>query len=243
MRDLTVSYGRIQAVHGISIDVPEGAVVSLLGPNGAGKTTTLRGIAGLQKPITGNVALLGNDITGRSGHSVARQGISLVPEGRRVFPSLTVLDNLRVGATPRLARPWRSPDSLADVFSLFPELSDLTNMPAGLLSGGEQQMLAIGRGLMAQPRLLALDEPSMGLAPQLVERIYSSLEETKRLGTSILLAEQNTHLALELCDWVYVLDTGNIAASGPVNEMRRSSQVAAFYLGTEGSTEGQEAPS
>jgi len=230
--DLTVSYGRIQVVHGITISVPEGGVVCVIGPNGAGKTTALRGIVGLQRPVTGSVRLAGRELVGLSTHRIARQGIALVPEGRRVFPSLSVLDNLRMGASPRRVRGWRNPEGIDEVLDLFPELSRLKGRLAGLLSGGEQQMLAIGRGLMSKPRLLVLDEPSMGLAPKIVTRIYEALAETRHLGTSILLAEQNTHLALELCDWVYVLETGCTVADGPADQMRDSPRVIDVYLGT-----------
>jgi branched-chain amino acid transport system ATP-binding protein len=228
--NLRIAYGRIEVVHGISFVAPAGQATALIGPNGAGKTTTVRGIIGLQPPSGGTIALDDQMLVGRQPHQVARLGVALVPEGRQVFPSLSVLDNLRMGTVSRRAR-WRWPDGLEEVFALFPDLARLRDRPAGLLSGGEQQMLAIGRALMAKPRLLILDEPSMGLAPRLIERIYEALAALRQRGVSLLLAEQNARLALALSDRAYLLESGTIVESGPAAEMARSARVQEAYLG------------
>lgn len=228
--DLRIAYGHIEVVHGISFVAPAGHVTALIGPNGAGKTTTVRGIFGLQPPSGGTIALDDQTLVGLRPHQVARLGVALVPEGRQVFPSLSVLDNLRMGAVGRRTR-WRWPDGLDEVFALFPDLARLRNRPAGLLSGGEQQMLAIGRALLAKPRLLVLDEPSMGLAPRLIERIYDALAALRQRGVSLLLAEQNARLALVLSDRAYLLESGIVVASGPAAELARSARVQEAYLG------------
>ena len=228
--DLTIAYGRIQVVHGVSFQVAAGAVTCLIGPNGAGKTTTLKGILGLLKPLTGRADLEGKRLTGLSPDAIARLGVGTSPEGRRVFPSLSVLDNLRMGAVTRRVR-WQHPEGMDAVFTLFPELERHLHKPAGLLSGGEQQMLAIGRALMLKPRLLVLDEPSMGLAPKLVARIYAALAGLKGMGVSILLVEQNARMALSISDWGYVLESGRVVESGAAADLGNSPRVREIYLG------------
>jgi branched-chain amino acid transport system ATP-binding protein len=227
---LSVGYGRIAVVHEASFAVHDGAVTCLIGNNGAGKTTTLKGLLGQQPPSAGKVVFEGRPIHGLSSHAVARRGISIVPEGRHVFPSLSVLDNLRMGAVVRRGR-WSRPDGLDRVFELFPELEPFRAKAAGLLSGGQQQMLVIGRALMSRPRLLILDEPSMGLSPVLVQRIYAALGELKREGVAILLSEQNARLALKLADRAYVLETGRIVEEGEAQALRDSPRVREIYLG------------
>jgi branched-chain amino acid transport system ATP-binding protein len=228
--DLVVRYGRIEVVHGVSLAVAEGEVTCIIGANGAGKSTTLRALVGQHRAASGKVTFAGRPIQGLAAHDVARRGIVVVPEGRRVFASLSVLDNLRMGGVPRGAR-WRTPDGLDEVLELFPALSEFRDRQAGLLSGGQQQMLAMGRALMAQPRLMVLDEPSMGLAPVVVDRIFDALVALKKRGTTILLAEQNARLALRLADHAYVLETGHVVESGPAEELRGSPRVERIYLG------------
>jgi branched-chain amino acid transport system ATP-binding protein len=230
VRDLHVAYGRVEVVHGAALEVRGGAVTCLIGANGAGKSTTLRALSGLHRASSGTVTFSGNEIQKLEAHRVARHGIALVPEGRHVFASLSVIDNLRMGGVPRRAS-WRSPDGLDEVFELFPELVAHRDREAGLLSGGQQQMLAVGRALMAKPRLLVLDEPSMGLAPLLVDRIYDALFALKERGTTILIAEQNARLALRLADHAYVLETGNVVEGGPAADLRHSPRVEEIYLG------------
>ena len=227
---LEAGYGRLKVVHAADFVVREGQVTCLIGANGAGKTTTLRSLVGLHRPSAGIVRFAGEEIQRLPAAKVARRGIGLVPEGRRVFASLSVIDNLRMGTVPRGGR-WRRPDTLDDVFELFPVLSEMRNREAGLLSGGQQQMLAVGRALMSKPRLLVLDEPSMGLAPLMVDRIYETLFALKEGGTTVLLAEQNARLALRLADFAYVLETGNVVEGGPAEELRRSARVEQIYLG------------
>lgn len=228
--DLRVRYGRVEVVHGVSFTAAGGAVTCLLGTNGAGKTTTIRGLLGLQSPRSGRVVMRGVDMSRAPAHRIGRTGVALVPEGRRVYPSLSVRDNLRMGAVSR-TRAWRSIPGTDAVLELFPELTPKLDDPAGVLSGGQQQMLAIGRALMAQPWLLVLDEPSMGLSPKLVGRIYDALAELRGRGHTILLSEQNARLALELADTAYVLETGRITESGPAAALAGSARVQDIYLG------------
>ncbi|SCL20066.1 amino acid/amide ABC transporter ATP-binding protein 2, HAAT family [Micromonospora pallida] len=229
--DLHVRYGRIPVVHGISFTVPEGRVVGLLGANGAGKSTTMRAIMG-QRSATGRVRFDGTPIDSLAPHKIVARGIALVPEGRLVFKTLTVEKNLRMGAYA-LGRTafWQAEAGIDEVLTLFPELKPLLRREAGELSGGLQQMLALGRALMARPRLLVLDEPSLGLAPLVIERIYEAVLLLKSRGTSILLAEQNARLALRSVDYAYVLQTGQIVEQGDSEFLRSSSRVEEIYLG------------
>jgi len=236
VRGLRVAHGPVEVVHGLDLDVPAGAVTALLGANGAGKTTTLNALLGHLPVSRGTVTLGGRPIAGLRAHRIARAGVALVPEGRRVFASLSVADNLRMGgyrvaSSGRSPRTWRAPQTIAGPLELFPELDALLDRPAGLLSGGEQQMLALGRALMRSPRLLVLDEPSMGLAPKVVQRIYAALAELRARGTTVLLAEQNARAALGLADTAVVLATGTVAAAGPADELRDSPLLHDTYLG------------
>jgi branched-chain amino acid transport system ATP-binding protein len=231
LNDVVISYGQIEIVHKISFTVRESLITGLIGSNGAGKTTTVRGILGLEKPASGSIVFAGTELAGLSTTRIVRQGIGIVPEGRRVFPSLSVFDNLRVGAASRNVA-WGNPDGIRDVFALFPELERLRRHLAGSLSGGEQQMLAIGRALMMKPRLLILDEPSMGLAPKVVERIYETLIHLRDKGeTTILIVEQNARTALEISDYAVVLESGNIAENGKASDIIRSKRIREIYLG------------
>ncbi|WP_425476424.1 ABC transporter ATP-binding protein [Bradyrhizobium prioriisuperbiae] len=230
VRGLTLGYNRTDAVKAIDLDVPEGAVVSLIGANGAGKTTTLRGLSGLLKARAGSIRFQGTDITGRSAYKIARAGIVQVPEGRQVFANMTIEENLRMGAylVPAQAEIARR---RTGVLERFPRLGERLQQLAGLLSGGEQQMLAIGRALMADPKLLLLDEPSMGLAPLFVEEIFAIIRALKAEGRTILLVEQNAQAALEVSDHAYVLETGRIKLQGPAADIANNPEVIAAYLG------------
>jgi branched-chain amino acid transport system ATP-binding protein len=227
--DLHTYYGNIEALKGISLTVSEGEVVTLIGSNGAGKTTTLRSISGLTPPRSGRVRFRGRDISVTPAQDIVRLGISHAPEGRRCFPRMTVLDNLELGAF--LRRDDGIADDLERVFQLFPRLEERRKQKAGTMSGGEQQMLAIGRALMANPDLLLLDEPSMGLAPILVERIYETIAEINRQGTTILLVEQNANFALEVSQRGYVLETGRIVIADEASALRENPDVRKAYLG------------
>jgi branched-chain amino acid transport system ATP-binding protein len=229
VRDLHVYYGQIQAVKGISLSVDEGEIVSLIGANGAGKTTTLKTISGLMRPAQGSVALDGIDLTGLPPHEIVARGVVQVPEGRRIFQSLTVLENLAMGAYRHAGRAIAG--DLERVFAMFPRLKERRAQVAGTLSGGEQQMLAIGRALMAEPRLLLLDEPSMGLAPLLVEQIFDTIREINARRVTILLVEQNAAMALAIAHRGYVLETGTIALSGTAESLRENPEVRRAYLG------------
>lgn len=229
VENLHVYYGAIHAIQGISFSVQEGEIVTLIGANGAGKSTILKTISGLLQPSKGQIILEGEKISTLSPHQIVARGISQVPEGRRVFPELTVMENLELGAYLRQGKD-RAQD-LQRVFDLFPRLQERKNQPAGTLSGGEQQMLAIGRGLMARPRLLLLDEPSMGLAPLLVKEIFAIIREINAAGTTILLVEQNAHMALSIAQKGYVLETGEIVLSGSAAELTRNEEVRKAYLG------------
>ncbi len=227
---LNVYYGAIQAIKGISFDVEEGEIVTLIGANGAGKSTTLKTISGLVRPRGGSIKFRGVDITTRAPHAIAADGISHVPEGRRVFANLTVRENLLLGAFTVNDRNKIS-RNMERVFARFPRLKERLSQPAGTLSGGEQQMLATGRGLMSEPKLLLLDEPSMGLSPILVQQIFDIIREINQAGTSILLVEQNAYMALSVASRAYVLETGRIVLSGDVAKLREDPKVRAAYLG------------
>lgn len=229
VKNLAVDYGAIRALHGVSFEVDEGEIVTLVGANGAGKTTALRTISGLLKPAAGEVWFDGRRIDGLPGHTIARLGLSHVPEGRQPFALMTVKENLLLGAYNRPRAEVN--DSMERVFASFPRLKERLNQTAGTLSGGELQMLATGRGLMARPRLLALDEPSMGLSPILVREIFSIIEDINRQGTAILLVEQNAFMALGVARRAYVLETGRVAFSGPAAELRDNPKVKSAYLG------------
>jgi branched-chain amino acid transport system ATP-binding protein len=230
LEDVHTFYGSIEALKGISIDVREGEIVTLIGSNGAGKSTTLRSINGLNHPRQGAIRFRGRDITNENPHAVVKMGISQSPEGRRLFPRMSVYENLEMGAFQRADRRGIRED-MDRVFDLFPRLQERRNQKAGTLSGGEQQMCAIGRALMARPKLLMLDEPSMGLAPIFVERIFETIAEVNKQGTPILLVEQNALMALDVADRGYVLETGRVALEGPARELRQNEQVRKTYLG------------
>jgi branched-chain amino acid transport system ATP-binding protein len=230
IKDLHVSYGAIKAVKGISFNVEEGEIVTLIGANGAGKSTTLRTISGLESAASGSIKFLGTDITKMPPHDIVKQGISHVPEGRRVFANLSVLENLKLGANLRKDLDGIKKD-IKKVFDLFPRLEERQNQSAGTLSGGEQQMLAVGRALMTKGRMMLLDEPSMGLAPIIVEEIFSIIKEINKEGTTILLIEQNAYMALGIANRAYVLETGNIVLQGPASELACNEEVKKAYLG------------
>ncbi len=230
VRDLHVYYGQIHALKGVSLSVERGEIVTLIGANGAGKTTTLRTISGLLRPRSGSVWFAGEELSRLPAHEIVRRGVVQVPEGRRIFGQLTVLENLELGAFTR-TDPAGIREDLERVFTLFPRLRERLHQVAGTLSGGEQQMLAIARGLMARPRLLLLDEPSMGLAPMLVEQIFEAIAEINRQGTTILLVEQNAFMALETAHRGYVLETGSVVLEGPAGALRENPEVKRAYLG------------
>jgi len=226
--DLRVNYGGIQAVKGISFEVPENEIVTLIGANGAGKSTTLRTIAGLVDPAGGKVTFNGEDITGMTPYEIVKRGITLVPEGRRVFPDLTVLENLKIGAY--LRKDDIKPD-IEWVYELFPRLKERSWQAAGTMSGGEQQMLAVGRALMSRPKLMMMDEPSLGLAPLIVKDIFEIIREIVRQGVTILLIEQNANMALQTANTAYVLETGLITMTGEGKELLNDEAVRKAYLG------------
>ena len=230
VKDLQVYYGVIQALKGISFEVEQGDVVALIGANGAGKTTTLHTITGLLPSKAGNITFEGTDITHVPGYKVVSMGIAHVPEGRRVFASLTVLQNLKMGAYTRNDKK-EIEDTIEMIYKRFPRLKERKNQLAGTLSGGEQQMLAMGRALMSHPRLIVLDEPSMGLAPLLVEQIFEIIQSLHKAGSTILLVEQNAQMALQIADRAYVLESGRITLSGTGAELMASESVKRAYLG------------
>ncbi|SFP80357.1 ABC transporter ATP-binding protein [Caldicoprobacter faecalis] len=230
VRNLHVHFGVIHALKGISLTVNDGEIVTLIGANGAGKTTTLRTISGLKKPTSGEIILDGVDITNASAQERVRIGISHVPEGRRVFSNMTVLENLELGAYLRKDKEEIAKD-LKKVFDLFPVLADRRKQLAGTLSGGEQQMLAIGRALMSRPKILLLDEPSMGLAPLLVQEIFNIIKDVNSNGTTVLLVEQNARMALQIAHRAYVIETGRIVLSGTGAELMESEEIKKAYLG------------
>jgi len=228
--DVHTFYGTIQALKGISVKVWDGEIVTLIGANGAGKTTTLRSINGLNRPRRGTIRFQGEDITNTAAHEIVRRGISQSPEGRRLFPRMTVTENLEMGAFQRTDRATLK-EEMDHVFTLFPRLAERRNQKAGTMSGGEQQMCAIGRALMARPKLLMLDEPSMGLAPIFVDRIFETVVEINKEGTPILLVEQNALMALDVASRGYVLETGTVALEGVASELKVDEQVRKTYLG------------
>ncbi|MGH2599074.1 MAG: ABC transporter ATP-binding protein [Dehalococcoidia bacterium] len=228
VQDIHVHYGKIEALKGVSIEVGEGEIVTLIGANGAGKSTTLKTISGLRAVSSGAVRFKGKDITKRTGSKRVLDGIAQAPEGRGIFPGMTVQENLMMGAYTRRGEVR---EDLDKVFDLFPRLKERRSQAGGTLSGGEQQMLAIGRALMADPKLLLLDEPSMGLAPMLVSQIFEIIGEINRRGTTVLLVEQNAAQALQLAHRAYVLETGHVVASGEASTMLDDPQVRAAYLG------------
>jgi branched-chain amino acid transport system ATP-binding protein len=230
VEDMHTFYGSIEALKGVSLDVREGEIVTLIGANGAGKTTTLRSISGLNHPRRGKIVFQGIDITSMPSHSIVKRGISQSPEGRKLFPRMSVLENLEMGAFQRDDRSEIKED-MDRVFSLFPRLAERKSQKAGTMSGGEQQMCAIGRALMARPTLLMLDEPSMGLAPIFVERIFETIVEVNKQGTSILLVEQNALMALEVANRGYVLETGHVALADEAKALAQNEQVRKTYLG------------
>jgi branched-chain amino acid transport system ATP-binding protein len=230
LRDVHTYYGAIQALKGISIDVRDGEIVTLIGANGAGKSTTLRSINGLNRPRDGSISFQGREITSTPAHEIVKRGISQAPEGRRLFPRMTVLENLEMGAFQRSDRSEMRQD-LDRVFTLFPRLAERKSQKAGTMSGGEQQMCAIGRALMARPKLLLLDEPSMGLAPIFVEKIFEIVKEINEQGTPILLVEQNALMALDVADRGYVLETGTIKLADDAKKLRSNEEVRKTYLG------------
>jgi branched-chain amino acid transport system ATP-binding protein len=230
VKDLSVHYGAICALHNISFALNSGEIVTLIGANGAGKSTTLKTIAGLVKPTSGKIKFQGKVLNDIPAHSIARLGIAYVPEGRKPFANLTVYENLRLGAYS-LNRKEEIERALTRVFQSFPRLKERLAQPAGTLSGGEQQMLAMGRGLMAKPKLLMLDEPSMGLSPILVSEIFAIIKEINEQGTTILLVEQNANMALSIAHRGYVLETGQITLAGSAKELRENPKVKSAYLG------------
>ncbi len=227
--NIHVYYGAIHAIKGISFEVNEGEIVTLIGANGAGKSTTLNTVAGLLKPREGSITLEGKSLLGIPAHKLVSRGMALCPEGRRIFQQMTVRENLEMGGYSRPAEEIDA--SMADVFSRFPRLKEREKQIAGTLSGGEQQMLAMGRALMSKPKLLMLDEPSMGLAPILVEQIFDIIKELHEAGTTILLVEQNAQMALSIADRAYVLGTGSITMSGNAADVLADDRVRAAYLG------------
>ncbi len=230
VENLHVYYGQIHALKGITLHVEPGEIVTLIGANGAGKSTTLKTISGLLRPRRGRITLSGEDLAALPAHEVVAKGVVQVPEGRRIFGQLTVHENLLMGAYARAKRNGLDQD-LERVFTLFPRLKERRRQVAGTLSGGEQQMLAIGRALMSQPKVLLLDEPSMGLAPVLVEQIFETITGINRLGTTVLLVEQNAYMALQVARRGYVLQTGEIALSGSAKELQANAEVRKAYLG------------
>jgi branched-chain amino acid transport system ATP-binding protein len=230
VNEIHVYYGNIAAVKGISLTVYPGEIVTLIGGNGAGKSTTMRTISGLLKPKRGDVQFEGQRISGLKGHEVAQRGIAQSPEGRRIFPRMTVTENLELGAFLRSDKAAIAAD-MERVFELFPRLKERLTQKSGTLSGGEQQMLAMGRALMAQPRLLLLDEPSMGLAPVLVEQVFETITKVNKQGTTVLLVEQNALVALNIANHAYVLETGLITLEGPAKELAHNDEVRKAYLG------------
>ncbi|MEY2787912.1 MAG: hypothetical protein RLZZ34_1055 [Verrucomicrobiota bacterium] len=231
VHNLSVQYGAITALHGISLTVPERGIVTLIGGNGAGKTTTLRAISGMVKPSSGRIVFDGQDITGLAPHEIVRRGLAHSPEGRLVFANLTVMENLRMGAYLQRDARWIASE-LDHVFGMFPRLLERREQLAGTLSGGEQQMLAIGRALMSRPRFLMLDEPSLGIAPLLVKEIFARLVELNReRSLPMLLVEQNAHLALEVSSYGYVLETGRVLLADRSAALRDSPEVRSAYLG------------
>ena len=229
VKDLQVNYGGIEAVKGISFDVPAGDIVTLIGANGAGKSTTLKAIAGLVKPRSGSISFEGSNITGKDSSDIVARGVTLVPEGRRVFANMTVLENIKIGA---YLRKDNLDGDIAWVYDLFPRLKERAWQLAGTLSGGEQQMLAVARALMSRPKVLMMDEPSLGLAPLVVKGIFDIIREINKQGVTVLLIEQNANMALKTANYAYVLETGRIGLSGTGAELLANENVKKAYLGT-----------
>jgi branched-chain amino acid transport system ATP-binding protein len=230
VQDVHLYYGAIHALKGVSLSVGQGEIVTLIGANGAGKSSTLRAINGINRPRKGVIRFQGEDITGTPPHAIVKGGIAQSPEGRRLFPRMSVTENLEMGAFQRTDRENFAAD-MERVFELFPRLKERRTQKAGTMSGGEQQMCAIGRALMARPKLLLLDEPSMGLAPIFVERIFETVVEVNKQGTPVLLVEQNALMALDVAQRAYVMETGRIALEGPASELKTNEQVRKTYLG------------
>ena len=230
INDINVFYGAIHAIKGVSLEVNEGEIVTLIGANGAGKSTILRTISGLLKPKTGSIQFEGQEIAGMPAHEIVKTGISQVPEGRRIFAEMSVLENLELGAFTRKDKDGIKAD-MELVFERFPRLKERIGQLAGTLSGGEQQMLAMGRALMSRPRLLLLDEPSMGLAPLLIKEIFTIIQDINKTGTTVLLVEQNANMALSIAHRAYVLETGRITLSGDAQELAARDEVRKAYLG------------
>jgi len=230
VKDIEVYYGLIKALHGVSFEVKQGEIVTLIGANGAGKSTSLRTVSALIKPKTGTITFQGQDITGMAPHKIVSQGLSHVPEGREIIGDMSVLENLSMGAYTRTDK-GEIAASLDSVFARFPRLKERANQMAGTLSGGEQQMLAIGRGIMSKPKLLLLDEPSMGLSPKLVEEIFSIISTINSQGVTILLVEQNAFMALQIAHRAYVLEAGRVVLSGDAKELQADEKVRSAYLG------------
>ncbi|WP_300758582.1 ABC transporter ATP-binding protein [Janthinobacterium sp.] len=234
INNLHAGYGKVEVLHGISLDVPKGKLVTLIGSNGAGKTTTMRAISGMLKPKSGSVILGGEDVTGLDSHRIARAGLAHSPEGRRVFASMSVTDNLLLGAFPRFTRVRPKGDIRGDLdkaMELFPRLKERRDQLAGTLSGGEQQMLAMARAVMLNPEVILLDEPSMGLAPILVEEVFRIITRLKAEGVTMLLVEQFAAAALNVADYGYVLENGSISVHGPAESLKTDPKVIAAYLG------------
>lgn len=230
MKDVNVYYGAIHAIKAINLEVSQGEIVTLIGANGAGKSTTLRTISGLLRPKTGTITFEGKDIAGLKAHEIVRTGISQVPEGRRIFAEMSVMENLDLGAFTRRDKEGVRSD-IKRIFELFPRLEERKTQIAGTLSGGEQQMLAMGRALMSRPKLLLLDEPSMGLAPLLIKEIFNIIVDINKAGTTVLLVEQNANMALSIANRAYVLETGRITLSGDAKKLAASEDVRKAYLG------------
>ena len=228
IENLIVNYGGIEAVKGISLEVPDGSIITLVGANGAGKSTTLRSIVGLVKARSGSITLDGEELLGQATTDIVSKGITLVPEGRHVFPDMTVLENLKIGA---YLRKDKLSDDIERVYNLFPRLKERSWQAAGTLSGGEQQMLAVGRALMSKPKIIMMDEPSLGLAPIIVQGIFDIIQQINKEGTTVLLIEQNANMALKVADYGYVMETGQISLAGTGAELLANEQVKELYLG------------
>ena len=228
IKNLIVNYGGIEAVKGISLEVPDGSIITLVGANGAGKSTTLRSIVGLVKARSGSITLDGEELLGQDTTEIVSKGITLVPEGRHVFPDMTVLENLKIGA---YLRKDKLSDDIERVYNLFPRLKERSWQAAGTLSGGEQQMLAVGRALMSKPKIIMMDEPSLGLAPIIVQGIFDIIQQINKEGTTVLLIEQNANMALKVADYGYVMETGRISLTGTGAELLANEQVKELYLG------------
>ncbi len=230
LKNIEAAYGNIKALKGINLSVPEGKIVTLIGANGAGKSTTMKTIMGVMKPVAGDVLFKGKSITGMKTHAIVNQGVVLVPEGRQILQNMTVRENLEMGAYHRKDKEGIKED-LSKVFERFPRLFERQSQFGGTLSGGEQQMLAIGRAMMARPEVMLLDEPSMGLAPLVVQQIFDVIKDINHMGTTVLLVEQNARKALQIADYAYVMETGKIVMEGPAQEVADNPDVMAAYLG------------